>query len=96
MSKSEPNTQPPPPKIEFPCKDYPIKILGDSGQELHEWVIEVMERHAPGFDQTQISVKDSRNGRYQSLTVKITATGEAQLKTIHEELSASSCTKMVM
>ncbi|WP_027330308.1 YbeD family protein [Marinimicrobium agarilyticum] len=85
-----------PPKIEFPCEDYPIKVLGDAGDELRELVIDVMERHAPGFDQTQIRVKDSRNGTYQSLTVRITATGERQLKTIHEELIASSITKMVL
>lgn len=84
------------PKIEFPCEDYPIKVLGDAGDELHQLVIEVMERHAPGFDQTRIKVKDSRNGTYQSLTVWITATGEQQLKTIHQELVASSVTKMVL
>lgn len=85
-----------PPKIEFPCEDYPIKVLGDAGNELRELVIEVMERHAPGFDQTQIRVKDSRNGTYQSLTVRITATGVQQLKTIHRELIASPLTKTVL
>ncbi len=85
-----------PPKIEFPCEDYPIKVLGDAGDELRQLVIDVMERHAPGFDQAQIRVKDSRNGTYQSLTVRITATGEQQLKTIHQELIASSITKMVL
>lgn len=92
MSDSTPDA----PKIEFPCEDYPIKVLGDAGDELHQLVIEVMERHAPGFDQTRIKVKDSRNGTYQSLTVWITATGEQQLKTIHQELVASSVTKMVL
>ncbi|MAN52416.1 MULTISPECIES: YbeD family protein [Marinimicrobium] len=92
MSASNPDA----PKIEFPCEDYPIKVLGDAGSELHELVIEVMERHAPGFDQTRIKIKDSRNGTYQSLTVWITATGEQQLKTIHQELVASSVTKMVL
>ena len=91
---SDPNTDAP--KIEFPCEDYPIKVLGDAGQEMHQLVIEVMERHAPGFDQTQIKVKDSRNGTYQSLTIWITATGEPQLKSIHQELIASSKIKLVL
>lgn len=85
-----------PPKIEFPCPDYPIKILGDAGPGLHELVIEVMEQHAPGFDQARMTVRDSRNGRYQSLTVWITAEGESQLKAIHEDLIQSKLTKMVM
>lgn len=93
---SQSTTQPPAPKIEFPCDDYPIKVVGDSGDELHQRVVEVMTRHAPGFDQAEIRVKDSRQGRYQSLTVRITATSVSQLKTIHEELTASPAIKMVM
>lgn len=85
-----------PPKIEFPCEDYPVKVLGDAGAELHTLVIEVMERHAPGFDQTRITINESSKGRYHSLTVWITATGEDQLRSINEDLRANSITKMVL
>jgi len=89
-------TEQSPPKIEFPCPDYPIKAMGDSGPDFHQLVISVMEKHAPDFDASRIKVKDSRNGRFQSLTVLITATGEPQLKAIHQDLIASSLTKMVL
>lgn len=85
-----------PPKIEFPCPDYPVRVLGDAGQELHSLVIEVMERHAPGFDQTRITIAESSKGRFQSLTVWITATGEHQLRAINDELRANKITKMVI
>lgn len=88
--------EPQAPKIEFPCPDYPIKVLGDAGRELHALVIEVMNRHAPGFDQTRVTVAQSSKGRYQSITVWITATGESQLRSINTELQASSITKMVL
>lgn len=84
------------PKIEFPCPDYPIKVMGDAGDELHSLVVEVMERHAPNFDQTRISVRDSSKGRFQSVTVWITATGVPQLEAIHEDLRTSPLTKMVL
>lgn len=90
------NSQQQPPIIEFPCHDYPIKVLGDAGQELHSLVLEVMERHAPGFDKTRITISESSKGRYQSLTVWITATGESQLRAINDELRANKITKMVM
>lgn len=93
---SDSTEQPPAPKIEFPCEDYPIKVLGDAGERLYQLVIEVMERHAPGFDQTRVTVRDSRKARFQSVTVWITATGALQLQTIHEELRADPCIKMVM
>ncbi len=92
-------SQPPenqPPKIEFPCENYLIKVLGDAGPELHSLVIEVMERHAPGFDQTRITVNESSKGRFQSVTVWITATGEPQLRAIHEDLRIHRLVKMVM
>lgn len=85
-----------PPKIEFPCPNYPIKVLGDAGDELHNLVIDVMERHAPGFEQARITVAESSKGRFQSITVWITATGEAQLQAIHTDLRANRITKMVM
>lgn len=87
---------PEPPKIEFPCPDYPIKVLGDAGTELHALVIEVMEQHAPGFDASCIRIKDSRNGRYQSISISITATGEPQLRAINDALRLNPITKMVM
>jgi hypothetical protein len=89
-------SDPQPPKIEFPCVDYPIKVLGDAGHELHRLVLEVIERHAPGFDETRITVKDSSNGRYQSLTVWIVATGEPQLRAINDDLRATGIVKMVI
>jgi hypothetical protein len=85
-----------PPKIEFPCENYPIKILGVAGAELHSWVVEVVERHAPGFDQTRITINSSSKGSYQSVTVWITATGEPQLRAINDDLRLNPITKMVM
>ena len=85
-----------PPKIQFPCENYPIKVLGESGLELHSYVIEIMERHAPGFDQTRITINESSKGRFQSLTVWITATGIDQLSAIHDDLRLNRMIKMVM
>lgn len=84
------------PKIQFPCEDYPIKVLGQASPEFHSYVIEIMERHAPGFDQTRITVNESSKGRFQSLTVWITATGVDQLIAIHNDLRLNPSVKMVM
>ncbi|GAB1266974.1 DUF493 domain-containing protein [Aurantivibrio infirmus] len=84
------------PKIEFPCEDYPIKIMGDAIDDFHSVVVTVVEKHSPNFDQTKITVRDSRNGRYTAVTVYITATGEPQLKSIFEELKTIQAVKMVL
>jgi len=83
------------PKIEFPCA-YPIKVIGDAGNELHQHVMTVMERHDRGFDQATTRIRDSNKGRYQAITVTITATGVEQLSAIFEDLKTSSLVKMVL
>ncbi|HWV13954.1 MAG TPA: DUF493 family protein [Cellvibrio sp.] len=89
-------SEPQPPKIEFPCADYPIKVLGDADAEMHSYVVEIIERHSPGFDQERITVSQSSKGRFQSVTVWITATGEQQLRAINDDLRISKKVKMVL
>lgn len=84
------------PRIEFPCPDYPVKILGVSGVEFREYVLSTVEVHAPGFDAARISIKDSNKGTFQSITVFITATGEEQLRNLNTDLRASDLVKMVL
>ena len=84
-----------PPKIEFPC-DYPIKVLGVSSDAFRGIILEVFERHAPGFDHEGITVKDSAKGTFTSLTITITATGKEQLSALHEDLMATGHVKMVI
>ena len=88
-------TEQEPPKIEFPC-EYPIKVLGRSSDGYHGLVVEIFERHAPGFDRETIVVKDSSKGTFTSITITITATGPEQLKALHEELMATGQVQMVI
>lgn len=85
-----------PPKIEFPCPDYPIKIMGFSGVEFREYVLQTVEVHAPGFDAEKMEVRDSSNGKYQSITLKITATGPEQLSSLNTDLRKNSLVKLVL
>ena len=88
-------TEPEAPKIEFPC-DYPIKVLGRSSEVYQTVILEVFERHAPGFDRQAIEVRDSRKGTFTSLTITITATGKEQLDALHRDLMATGHVQMVI
>lgn len=83
------------PKIEFPC-DYPIKVLGVSSEGFETIILEVFERHAPGFDQQSVTAKSSSKGTFTSLTITITATGPEQLEALHQDLLATGHVKMVI
>lgn len=87
----EPDT----PKIEFPCA-YPIKVLGRSSEVFEAIILEVFERHAPGFDPQAITARGSREGTFTALTITITATGPEQLHALHQDLLATGHVKMVI
>ena len=69
------------PHIEFPC-DYPIKVIGD------------MQNRPPGSAGN--GRRESRNGNYQSVRVRIVATGEDQLRLLHRDLLALGSVRMVL
>lgn len=84
------------PKIEFPCKNYPIKVIGEAGEGFTDMVIEVMQRHAADFDTGTLVTRDSSKGRFLSVQVLITATGVEQLEAIHVDLRATGRVHMVL
>ncbi len=83
-------------RIEFPCPDYPVKIVGEAAPDYQQRVLDVVAIHAPDFDRAQAAVKDSKNGRYCSVSVRITATGEPQLKALFEDLKQIPQVRMVL
>ena len=50
------------PKIEFPC-DYPIKVMGRSSDVFESVILEVFERHAPGFRASGSTTSGTRRRR---------------------------------
>ncbi len=84
------------PKIEFPCPGYPIKVIGKGSDGFRDLVVEVVQKHAPDLDLLDVSVQASSNGRFQSIRLKIVATGPAQLKGIHQDLLATGQVQMVI
>ena len=83
------------PRIEFPCQ-YPIKVIGNAGEGFVAMVTGIVERHAPGLDASAIDVKESKNGRFLSVRMQITATGPDQLEAMHAELKATGRVQMVL
>ncbi|SIS45323.1 YbeD family protein [Neptunomonas antarctica] len=85
-----------PPKIEFPCPDYPVKVVGKNTEDFQDFVVEVMLLHVPDLDVSRITIRDSKKGTYRSVRMLITATGEDQLKSLHEQLIASDRVHIVL
>ncbi len=86
----------PPPKIEFPCPDYVIRVMGEASEHFRSYVLEIFERHAPDFDRTAVKIRASSGGRYESINVAITATGVEQLQAIFVDLKKHPAVQMVL
>ncbi|MBT3144710.1 DUF493 domain-containing protein [Neptunomonas phycophila] len=96
MSQKTPPKTMEPPKIEYPCPDYPIKVIGKKSDQFQSLVVEIINVHVPDFDESRITIQDSSKGTYCSLRMFITATGEQQLKDLHEQLIASDQVHLVL
>ena len=72
---------------EFPT-DHNFKVMGPAHHPLTEIVIDVVRKHAPNFDETRISIKASRTGKYNSVTAIVWVENKEQLENIYRDLSA--------
>lgn len=71
----------------FPCR-FPIKAMGPAGRGLEAVVVEIVSRHAEGVDETAITVRESRGGKWIAVTLTFEAHSKPQLDAIYQELSA--------
>ena len=81
--------------LQFPC-DFPIKVMGMGGFGFQALVMELVRRHAPDLDETRVRIRDSRAGRYQSVTVMVNARDRAQLDAIYQDLSEHPRIRLVL
>jgi uncharacterized protein len=72
--------------FQFPCR-FPIKAMGRADAELEAIVLEIVARHAPGFDAAAVRVRPSRGGKWMAVTVTIEAQSRAQLDAIYRDLT---------
>ncbi len=73
--------------IEFPC-DFAIKVMGAALPEFHQRMIEIAGKHDPRFDENEIKIRNSKTGKYTSLTLNIHAESRPQLDALYRELTS--------
>ncbi len=81
--------------IKFPCA-YPIKVIGERSETFVRDVVAVVREHDDTVTPDSVSLRKSKHGRYESVRITITATGEDQLKSMHQALMLLHEVKMVL
>ena len=70
----------------FPC-DFPVKAMGKAGEDFELLVLDIVRRHAPDLDDARVKLRESRGGKWVSVTVTIQAQSKDQLDAIYRDLS---------
>ncbi|MGE0431348.1 MAG: YbeD family protein [Planctomycetota bacterium] len=81
--------------IRFPT-EFPIKVVCTADGDLRGAIAGVVRTHAPDFDATTISVRESSKGTYHSLTCTIVATSQDQLDELYRALGAHPLVRFVL
>ncbi len=67
---------------------YPLKVAGKNDSALEATVVEIVRRHVADFDETAVTVRESKGGKYLAVSVSFTATSKAQLDALYCDLTA--------
>lgn len=73
--------------LEFPCA-FPIKMMGRDTPEFRQTVRELVEKHTGPLDDAAIQNALSKNGRFVSVTITVSAESQQQLDDIYRDVSA--------
>ncbi len=72
--------------FEFPC-DFPIKMMGKDSPEFRATARVLVESHTGPIDDDRVQYALSRNGRFVSVTITISAQSQQQLDDIYRDVS---------
>ena len=72
--------------IVFPC-DFPVKVMGAALPEFHTKITEIANKHDTVFNPDDTKIKNSKTGKYVSLTLNIHAVDRPQLDALYQELT---------
>lgn len=79
--------------LEFPC-DFPIKVMGKAEPGFDTMVVELVRKHAPDLHEGAVSCRESKGGKWISVTVTLRAESKSQIDAIYLDLTAHE--KVVM
>lgn len=89
--------EPKPPEtfFEFPCR-FPIKIIANPKKEVTEFALKTLEKYIKNLEDSEFITRESKTGKYISITAIFEATSKEQLDNIYQALSENPEIHMVL
>lgn len=82
-------------KLEFPCR-YPVKAMTRSHDQAVGRVVDAVAAAGVEPERDSITIRPSRNGRFQSVTVVVRADSRDQLEDAYQRLRALDIVVMTL
>lgn len=74
--------------FDFPCQ-VPIKAMGRDEPAFPERILAIVQEHIASANAADLSARSSSNGKFVSVTIKVTAESREQLEAIYQQLHAA-------
>ena len=81
--------------LKFPCQ-FPIKVMGYWAEDFDALVMQIVRPHVRDITEGAIRSRESRGGRYISVTITVDAESREQLDAIYRALTSHSRVVMVL
>lgn len=81
--------------IDYPSL-FPIKVMGLKVDTLVHTITVIARQFDPAFDAASITLRESKGGKYLSVTITVTATSREQLDDLYRALSTHSMIQYVL
>lgn len=81
--------------LEFPT-DFPLKVMGRQVPAFEQTVLDIVHRHVPAYDASQVESRPSSQGNYLSLTMHLRIDSRQQLEDLHRELLDHPLVRLVL
>ena len=81
--------------LSFPC-ELPIKVFGRNDPEFPPAAVAIVREHIPELEDEQVTMQESRAGRFVSLTIRARVDSRAQADAVFRDLVACDYVLMVL
>ena len=75
---------------------FPIKVMGENVEGFAQAMIELARRFDPALDDSAVTIRPSRAGKYLGVTLSVTATSREQLDALYRSLTQHPQVKVVL
>ena len=81
--------------MQYPC-DFPIKVVGLATDAFELAVLVIIRKHYTNLKENALSTRLSKDGKYMSITIDVTAESREQLDNTYIELNNSDAVIMTL